>query len=67
MSFEKITQLLAKGQAITRADVQEIEAQLALMPPGEARAIAPTVWEGLALIVNDLEYEGDAKLPGESD
>ena len=63
MSFDRVTQLLAKGSALTRADVQEIEAQLALMPAAEAHAVAPTVWEGVALIVNDLDYMGDATLP----
>lgn len=58
-----IESALARGRALTARDVADIEAELALMPLDEAHAVEPWVWEGVALIVNDPEYAGDAKLP----
>lgn len=61
----RIDDLLAKGPALTAADVREIEVELALMPLDEAHVQEPWVWEAAALIVNDPDYVGDAKLPAE--
>lgn len=59
----RIDDLLAKGAAITAADVDEIETELALMPLDEAHEKEPWIWEAVSLIVNDPDYAGDAKLP----
>ena len=59
----RIDDLLAKGAAITAADVGEIETELALMPLDEAHEKEPWIWEAVSLIVNGPDYAGDAKLP----
>lgn len=59
----RIDDLLAKGPALSAADIDEIETELALMPLDEAHAKEPWVWECVALVVNDPDYAGDAKLP----
>ena len=63
MSFDKITALLGKGSALTAADVREIQYHLSQMPANAAHEAGEWVWEGVALIVNDNDYRGDAKLP----
>jgi len=59
----RIDDLISKRAALTAADVREIEIELALMPVDEAHEKEPWVWEAVALIVNDPDYAGDAKLP----
>lgn len=59
----RIDDLLAKGLALTAANVHEIEREIVLMPLAEAHEKEPWIWEGVALIVNDPDYAGDAKLP----
>ena len=63
MISNRITELLGKELALTAADVQEIRYRLATLPPDEEHEIAPLVWEGVALIVNDGQYKGDAAVP----
>jgi len=62
-SIDPIQAALGKGMAITARDVRDIEIALALMPLEEAHEVEPWAWEGVALIVNDLAYTGDATLP----
>lgn len=59
----RIDDLLAKGPALTAADVQEIQVELALMPLEESYSQEPWIWEAVGLIVNDPDYKGDARLP----
>lgn len=54
-----IDALLAKGLALTAADLREIEVEIALMPVEQAHEREPWIREGIALIVNDPEYQGD--------
>lgn len=63
MSIDVIQTLLGKGPALTANDVREIEVQLAFMPADKAHEASPWIWEGVALIVNDPDYQGDAKVP----
>lgn len=63
MNTDRIMAALAKGLRLTAADVRDIQAELALMPADQAHELEGEVWEGVALIVNDPDYEGDAKLP----
>lgn len=57
-----ISEIIAKGPALTAADVREIEILLALMPFDEAHEKEPWIWEAVGRIVNDPEYMGDARL-----
>lgn len=59
----RIDEILARGRALTARDVADIETELALMPLDQAHEQEPWIWEGVALIVNDPDYTGDAKLP----
>lgn len=59
----RIDDLLAKGPALTAADVREIEGEIAVLPVDQAHAQEPWIWEAVGLIVNDPDYMGDAKLP----
>lgn len=63
MNTETILAALAKGPRLTQRDVLDIQSELALMPADQAHEIEGEVWEGVALIVNDPDYEGDAKVP----
>lgn len=54
-----IEELLGKGLALTADDLQEIEAEIALMPLDQAHEREPWIREGIALIVNDPDYRGD--------
>lgn len=58
-----IEAILAKGPALTAADVENLQFELANMPLDQAHEREPWVWEAVALIVNDPDYLGDAKLP----
>lgn len=64
MSIETIEAIVAKGPALTAADVQEIEVQLALLPGDTGYEAQPWIWEAVAMIVNDPDYKGDARVPG---
>lgn len=60
MSIDRINALLGKQLALTAADVREIEVELALLPVDAAHEAESWVAEGIALIVNDPDYQGDA-------
>lgn len=62
-STDAIDAALAKGLDLTADDVRDIEVELATMPLDEAHEAAPWIWEGVALIVADPLYTGDAKVP----
>jgi len=59
----RIEQILAKGRALSARDVADIETELALMPLDQAHEQEPWIWGGVALIVHDPDYTGDAVLP----
>lgn len=61
--MERINELLSRGLALTAQDVRELQSEIAVLPLGQAHEAEPWVWEAVALIVNDPDYAGDAKLP----
>jgi hypothetical protein len=61
--IDEIQAIIAKGDALTAADVREIEFLLTQMPLDEQHEAVPWVWEAVALIVDDLTYTGDARVP----
>ena len=63
MGIEAIQKLLGRGAALTAADVFEIEGLLLGMPADEAHEASPWIWESVALIVTDPDYQGDARVP----
>lgn len=65
---EKAAEFLgARGLNLRAEDIDELRAILATADPEDYDAIAGTVWESVAQIVNDPQYEGDAELPSDSD
>lgn len=63
MSIEAIQARLAKGPALTAADVDAIRFDLAVLPVDEAHEAEPWIWEAVALIVTNPDYRGDARVP----
>ena len=61
--MERIAALLAKGPALTAADVAAIDLETMLLPLDEQHERRPWIWESVARIVNDPDYMGDAKMP----
>ena len=65
-SSKEISDFLQKrGNDLRADDIDEIETLLALLPVEQYDEVAGWVWEAVALIVNDPDYVGDAKLPAE--
>ena len=58
---------LAKGRDLRADDVDDLRAALTQLDPDDYDQVAADVWEGVALIVNDPAYEGDAKVPVAAD
>jgi hypothetical protein len=67
MAHSEIAAILAKGADLRAADVDDLRAALTQLDPDEYDQVAGDAWEGVALIVNDPAYEGDAKVPAPAD
>ncbi len=64
MAVSDIRALLElRGKDLRQADVDELEVMVALLPDAEHEEAAGGIWETVAMIVNDPEYTGDAKMP----
>lgn len=55
--------LRKRGRDIRAEDIDELRAMLTQLPVEQYDEVAGGVWEAVAQIVNDPEYEGGAKLP----
>lgn len=61
--FEIAEFLRKRGTDLRAEDIDELRAMLALLPVEQYETVAGGVWETVALIVIDPQYEGDAKVP----
>lgn len=63
-SSNEIAEFLRKrGRDLRADDIDELRIMLAALPVEQYETVAGGVWETVALIVNDPEYEGDAIVP----
>lgn len=64
MAASEISALLERrGLDLRQEDVDELRAMLTQMDPDESETIAGNVWEAVAMVVQNPEYTGDAKVP----
>jgi hypothetical protein len=64
VTIDGILEFIGKlGPGLRQTDIEEIEYRLTQVPVDDAREAEGQIWEAVALIVNDPEYGGDAKVP----
>lgn len=64
MAGSDISALLERrGLDLRQEDIDDLRAMIVQLDPDEADAIAGNVWEAVAMVLQNPEYVGDAKLP----